>query len=125
MLIGDATCSMERYAKYPNVHWLDFRPYEQIPGYGSGFDVALMPWLDNDWIKHANPIKMKEYLALGLAVVSTDFPEVDRYADVDPDRQGRGRLRRPDPPHAQGRRPQDPGRAPRLRAVRLVGFPCP
>ncbi|GAB2849535.1 glycosyltransferase [Lentzea nigeriaca] len=82
VLIGDATCSMERYAKYPNVHWLDFRSYEQIPGYGSGFDVALMPWLDNDWIKHANPIKMKEYLALGLAVVSTDFPEVERYSDV-------------------------------------------
>lgn len=82
VLIGDATCSMERYEKYPNVHWLDFRPYEQIPGYGSGFDVALMPWLDNDWIKHANPIKMKEYLALGLAVVSTDFPEVERYKDV-------------------------------------------
>lgn len=82
VLIGDATCSMERYAKYPNVHWLDFRAYEQIPGYGSGFDVALMPWLDNDWIKHANPIKMKEYLALGLAVVSTDFPEVERYSDV-------------------------------------------
>ncbi|RAS62193.1 GT2 family glycosyltransferase [Lentzea atacamensis] len=82
VLIGDATCSMERYARYPNVHWLDFRSYEQIPGYGSGFDVALMPWLDNDWIKHANPIKMKEYLALGLAVVSTDFPEVERYADV-------------------------------------------
>ncbi|MEU3642527.1 glycosyltransferase [Lentzea sp. NPDC034063] len=82
VLIGDATCSMERYDKYPNVHWLDFRSYDQIPGYGSGFDVALMPWLDNDWIKHANPIKMKEYLALGLAVVSTDFPEVERYGDV-------------------------------------------
>jgi glycosyltransferase involved in cell wall biosynthesis len=73
---------MERYDRYPNVHWLDFRSYEQIPGYGSAFDVALMPWLDNDWIKHANPIKMKEYLALGLAVVSTDFPEVERYRDV-------------------------------------------
>jgi glycosyltransferase involved in cell wall biosynthesis len=82
VLIGDATCSMERFDKYPNVHLLGFRPYERIPAYGSGFDVALMPWLDNDWIKHANPIKMKEYLALGLAVVSTDFPEVERYSDV-------------------------------------------
>ncbi|MDQ3577302.1 MAG: glycosyltransferase [Actinomycetota bacterium] len=81
VLIGDATISMDRFAKYPNVHWLDFRPYAQIPAYGSGFDVALMPWLDNDWIKHANPIKLKEYLALGLAVVSTDFPEVRHYAD--------------------------------------------
>ncbi|HVK20402.1 MAG TPA: glycosyltransferase [Actinokineospora sp.] len=81
VLIGDATISMERFEKYPNVHWLDFRPYAEIPGYGTGFDVALMPWLDNDWIKHANPIKLKEYLALGLAVVSTDFPEVRHYAD--------------------------------------------
>ncbi|SES25190.1 glycosyltransferase [Actinokineospora terrae] len=82
VLIGDATLSMERFAKYPNVHWLDFRPYAQIPAYGTGFDVAIMPWLDNDWIKHANPIKMKEYLALGLAVVSTDFPEVHQYPEL-------------------------------------------
>jgi GT2 family glycosyltransferase/glycosyltransferase involved in cell wall biosynthesis len=79
VLIGDATCSMERFEKYPNVHWLGYRPYEQIPAYGSGFDVALMPWLDNDWIRLCNPIKMKEYLALGLAVVSTDFPELSQY----------------------------------------------
>jgi GT2 family glycosyltransferase/glycosyltransferase involved in cell wall biosynthesis len=81
VLIGDATISMERFEKYPNVHWLNFRPYAEIPGYGTGFDVAIMPWLDNDWIQHANPIKLKEYLALGLAVVSTDFPEVHHYAD--------------------------------------------
>ncbi|MGQ0839397.1 glycosyltransferase [Actinokineospora sp.] len=81
VLVGDATIDMDRFAKYPNVHWLDFKPYAEIPGYGSGFDVAIMPWLDNDWIKHANPIKLKEYLALGLAVVSTDFPEVRHYAD--------------------------------------------
>ncbi|WP_018684751.1 glycosyltransferase [Actinokineospora enzanensis] len=82
VLIGDATLSMERFAKYSNVHWLDFRPYAEIPAYGTGFDVAIMPWLDNDWIKHANPIKMKEYLALGLAVVSTDFPEVHQYPEL-------------------------------------------
>ncbi len=35
----------------PNVHWLGYRPYEEIPRYGSGFDVALMPWLDNEWIR--------------------------------------------------------------------------
>ena len=82
VLIGDATCSMRRFEGLPNVHWLGFRTYDQIPGYGSGFDVAVMPWLQNEWIQSCNPIKLKEYLALGLRVVSVDFPEVRRYAEA-------------------------------------------
>jgi GT2 family glycosyltransferase len=82
VLIGDATCSMERFDSMPNVHWLGFKAYDEIPAYGSGFDVALMPWLRNDWIRHSNPIKLKEYLALGLPIVSTDFPEVHHYGDL-------------------------------------------
>jgi glycosyltransferase involved in cell wall biosynthesis len=81
VLVGDADCSMARFDSLPNVHWLGHRPYEDIPRYGSGFDVALMPWLRNSWIEHANPIKLKEYLALGLPVMSTDFPEVRHYQD--------------------------------------------
>jgi GT2 family glycosyltransferase/glycosyltransferase involved in cell wall biosynthesis len=82
VLIGDATCSMDQFEPLPNVYWLGSRPYEEIPAYGAGFDVALMPWLRNQWIQHSNPIKLKEYLALGLPVVSTDFPEIHHYADV-------------------------------------------
>jgi GT2 family glycosyltransferase/glycosyltransferase involved in cell wall biosynthesis len=81
VLIGDATHPMERFDKYPNVHWLGFRSYDTIPAYGSGFAVALMPWQDNEWIRHSNPIKLKEYLALGLPVVSTGFAELDHYTD--------------------------------------------
>jgi len=82
VLIGDATCDMDRLTSHPNVHWLGFRPHEDIPRLGSSFDVALMPWLRNGWIEACNPIKLKEYLALGLAVVSTDFPEVRYYRSV-------------------------------------------
>ncbi|MGY1727509.1 glycosyltransferase [Geodermatophilus sp. SYSU D01062] len=81
VLIGDANHPMGRFDRYPNVHWLGHRPYESIPAYGSAFDVAVMPWQDNSWIAHANPIKLKEYLALGLPVVSTDFAELADYRD--------------------------------------------
>jgi GT2 family glycosyltransferase len=85
VLVGDKYCSddeIERLVALPNLTWLGFRPYEQIPAYGAAFDVAIMPWQDNAWIRRANPIKLKEYLALGLPVVSIDFPELARYADV-------------------------------------------
>ncbi len=82
VLIGDATCSMRRFERFRNVHWLGFRAYEEIPRYGSGFDVAIMPWLRNEWIRSCNPIKLKEYLALGLPIVSTEFPELARYAGL-------------------------------------------
>jgi glycosyltransferase involved in cell wall biosynthesis len=81
VLIGDATLSMDRLTRYPNVHHIGFRPYQEIPDLGADFDVSIMPWLDNDWIKCCNPIKMKEYLSLGQEVVTTYFPEVEHYTD--------------------------------------------
>src|SRR5690606_5531758 len=74
--IGDANSPIDFLTELPNVYWLGRRPYGQIPALGRSFDVALMPWLDNEWIRFANPIKLKEYLALGLPVVSTAYPEI-------------------------------------------------
>jgi GT2 family glycosyltransferase/glycosyltransferase involved in cell wall biosynthesis len=81
VLVGDATCDISDLVRRPNVRWFGKRPYAEIPAFGSGFDVALMPWLDNDWIRHSNPIKLNEYLALGLPIVSTPYPEL---AHIDP-----------------------------------------
>jgi glycosyltransferase involved in cell wall biosynthesis len=81
VLIGDSSHPMDRFDAYPNVHWLGFRPYSEIPAYGSGFDLAIMPWVRSSWIESCNPIKLKEYLALGLPVVSTEFAEVRHYRE--------------------------------------------
>jgi glycosyltransferase involved in cell wall biosynthesis len=90
VLVGNATVPMGALVARPNVHWLGMQPYEAVPRYGAGFDVAIMPWLQNSWIEACNPIKLKEYLALGLPTVSIDFPELARYhplltAVTDPD----------------------------------------
>lgn len=81
VLIGDATLSMARLTRHANVEHLGFRPYAEIPDLGADFDVSIMPWLDNDWIRCCNPIKLKEYLALGQEVVTTWFPEVEHFRD--------------------------------------------
>ena len=82
LLIGDATCDISALTSHPRVSWLGARPYADIPAYGSAFDVAIMPWLDNDWIRYCNPIKVKEYLALGLPVVTTYYPEAEQLERV-------------------------------------------
>ncbi|MEZ6038011.1 MAG: hypothetical protein R3F29_11050 [Planctomycetota bacterium] len=81
VLIGDATLPMDRLTRHPNVRHLGFRPYAEIPHLGADFDVSIMPWLDNDWIRSCNPIKLKEYLSLGQEVVTTWFPEAQHYLE--------------------------------------------
>jgi GT2 family glycosyltransferase/O-antigen ligase len=82
VLVGSSHCAIDRLEALPNVHWLGFRPYSEIPRYGSGLDVAIMPWLRNEWMQYASPIKLKEYLALGLPVVTTPFGDVERFDGV-------------------------------------------
>lgn len=81
VFIGDTQDSIEEFDGIENVHFLGFKEYAQVPHYGLHFDVALMPYRDNEWIRYCNPIKLKEYLALGLPTVSTDFPEAHRYQE--------------------------------------------
>jgi glycosyltransferase involved in cell wall biosynthesis len=60
----------------PNIHLLGRKPYAELPGYCRAFDVALMPFRVNELTLNANPLKVREYLAAGLPVVSSDIPEV-------------------------------------------------
>ena len=80
VLIGkiavDAEAAVKILDGVPNVHFLGRKPYAELPAYCKGFDVALNPFAINELTLAANPLKVREYLAAGLPVVSTDIPEV-------------------------------------------------
>lgn len=78
-LIGRATTDLGPLAGLPNVHRLGPRPYAALPACCAGFDVGVIPFRLNALTTRANPLKLREYLAAGLPVVSTPLPEVARY----------------------------------------------
>jgi glycosyltransferase involved in cell wall biosynthesis len=80
VLIGKITVDAEKKIKMldniPNIHFLGRKPYAELPAYCKGFDVSLNPFEISELTLAANPLKVREYLAAGLQVVSTDIPEV-------------------------------------------------
>jgi glycosyltransferase involved in cell wall biosynthesis len=58
-----------------NIHWAGRRPYEELPAWCKGFDVAVLPFGPGALTRAANPLKLREYLAAGLPVVASDIPE--------------------------------------------------
>lgn len=80
VLLGDARREVGVVAGLPNVHLLGGRPYEQLPAYCRGFDVGLIPFEMNRLVRAVNPIKLREYLAAGLPVVSAPMAAVRPYA---------------------------------------------
>lgn len=85
VLVGKIAVDAEQKVKIlndvPNVHFLGRKPYSELPAYCKAFDVALNPFAINELTLAANPLKVREYLAAGLPVVSTDIPEVRVLAD--------------------------------------------
>jgi glycosyltransferase involved in cell wall biosynthesis len=81
VLVGPVQADVQP-PRLPNVHLLGHRPYEILPAYVQAFDVGLIPYVLNDWTRSVDPLKLLEYLAAGIPVVSTAIPEVEKYADA-------------------------------------------
>jgi glycosyltransferase involved in cell wall biosynthesis len=83
VFVGETSLNHSRLLARKNLWMLGQKPYRQIPNYGKCFDVAIIPWRRNHWTEAANPIKVKEYLALGKPLVSTAaFTQLQKYLDV-------------------------------------------
>ena len=79
VLVGAPSVDCTALERHSNVVMLGQRDYDEIPHYGKCFDVCVMPFNRNRWVEAINPIKLKEYLALGKPVVTTSFGELAGY----------------------------------------------
>ncbi len=76
VLVGPAEeACVARLPRGANVHHLGPRPHQALPAYLAQFDVCLLPWLNNERNRNANPTKLREYLAAGRPVVATPVEE--------------------------------------------------
>jgi glycosyltransferase involved in cell wall biosynthesis len=75
-MIGPEMTPRGPCAGLSNVHWLGGRDHGLLPQYLRHFDVGLIPFKRVALTYNANPIKLYEYLAAGVPVVSTPLPAV-------------------------------------------------
>jgi len=76
LFVGPRRTRTDRLEALPNVTFTGPRRHEAVAGVLSALDVALIPYRVVPATTAASPIKLHEYLAHGLPVVSSDLPEV-------------------------------------------------
>lgn len=78
--IGPEKLALERLEKLPNIYILGRRSYDTLPAYIHNADVGIIPFNVNafpDLVNNVNPIKLYEYLACGIPVVSVRWKELE------------------------------------------------
>jgi glycosyltransferase involved in cell wall biosynthesis len=80
LMIGRVAVPDAEVPRRRNLVFLGRRPYETLPAYGKAFAAAIIPYRLTSQVLHANPIKLREYLAMGKPIVSVSTPEIDGFA---------------------------------------------
>ena len=82
VVIGKQNTDISKFSQHPNISYIGEVPYADLPRYAKSFNAGLIPFKVNALTIASNPIKLLEYLSLGIPVVSTNLPEVKRHNDI-------------------------------------------
>ena len=77
VIIGPPRIPLDRLRVSPNVHVMGRRDYADVPRYLKNSDVGLIPFRVTEMIQSVHPIKLYEYMACGLPVVSVAWDELE------------------------------------------------
>lgn len=82
ILIGIDVINMREANTLTNIHFFDRKDYNELPAYLRYSDVAIIPFRITPLTIATSPIKLFEYLAAGVPVISTPLPEVVQYREI-------------------------------------------
>lgn len=81
VMIGPPEMARQRLPALPNLHLLGAIPWEALPGYLQYAAVGLIPFdirNHRELVRGVNPLKLYEYAAAGLPIVSVAWPELEK-----------------------------------------------
>lgn len=59
-----------------NIHYLGGKTYDQLPSYLAGWDIAFIPFAQNESTRYISPTKTPEFLAGGRPVIATPIVDI-------------------------------------------------
>lgn len=71
-----------RLRAHPRVEITGAQQPETLPQWVKRMDIGLIPFVTNEFTKYIYPLKINEYLAAGLPVVSTSFSDLNDFEEV-------------------------------------------
>jgi len=82
IIIGKGSANISKILTLDNVYYLKYKLHNELPSYLQNADVLLIPFINNLQINACNPLKLREYLASGKPIISTNFPSISKYQDL-------------------------------------------
>lgn len=82
-IIGDCSVIKQRLRTMPgNVGFLGIKKHEELPAYLKYSDIALLPFKADSIGSYVSPLKVFEYIAMDVPVLSTCLPDIAGYPNV-------------------------------------------
>lgn len=81
-MVGHIDSQIDKsFFEHPRINHIPALEHKQLTKKISEWDILLLPFLHNDYATHCNPLKLREYLATGKPIVTTNIPAVTEYSD--------------------------------------------
>lgn len=82
IVIGSPNADLLDLKSYKNIYLLGRVPYEKVPSYLTNADVGIIPFKRSPLSQSINPVKLYEYLAAGLPVVSSFLEDIKESKNI-------------------------------------------